>query len=172
MRRDKVALVVFSGRSARVALQPTSSIDLAEQRLQRLGVGGTTPLTHGLLAGLKLVRNERLRDLSVIPLMVVISDGRGNISLFGEEPLIEAQRVAEQIGAEHIRTLVIDSARDHTSPILPRIPGNAMPLFSAGYAFNACQDLADRSGGEYLGLYDLSQGAILAGVQRSLRAGR
>ena len=39
LRRDKVSLVVFSGRAARVVLQPTSSVDLAEQRLQRLTVG-------------------------------------------------------------------------------------------------------------------------------------
>ena len=112
VRRDKVALVVFSGRIARVALSPTSSVDLAEARLQRLTVGGTTPLTHGLVAGLKLVRTERLRDSNVYPLIVLISDGRGNISLFGEEPLVEAQRIAEQIGNEHIRTLVINSSRD------------------------------------------------------------
>ena len=176
VRRDKVALVVFSGRSARVVLQPTSSVDLAEERLQRLAVGGTTPLTHGLVAGLKVVRTERLRDASVYPLMVLISDGRGNISLFGEEPLLEAQRLAAQIGAEHVRMLIIDSARDHIAATpLPRVgAGGPMqparsPLFSGGYGFNACLDLAERSGGEYLGLYDLSQGAILAGVEKSLR---
>jgi magnesium chelatase subunit D len=174
VRRDKVSLVVFSGRSARVVLQPTSSVDLAEQRLQRLAVGGTTPLTHGLVAGLKVVRTERLRDAAVYPLIVLISDGRGNISLFGEEPLLEAQRLAAQIGAEHVRMLVIDSARDHiAATALPRVGPPAKPprsqLFSGGYGFNACLDLAERSGGEYLGLYDLSQGAILAGVERSLR---
>jgi magnesium chelatase subunit D len=176
VRRDKVSLVVFSGRSARVVLQPTSSVDLAEERLQRLAVGGTTPLTHGLVAGLKVVRTERLRDASVYPLIVLISDGRGNISLFGEEPLVEAQRLAAQIGAENVRMLVIDSARDHiVATPLPRVGVAApsaparSPLFSGGYGFNACLDLADRSGGEYLGLYDLSQGAILAGVERSLR---
>src|ERR1019366_6107624 len=73
LRRDKVALVVFSGRTARVALSPTNSVDLAEARLQRLTVGGTTPLTHGLVAGLKLVRTERLRDSNVYPLIVLIS---------------------------------------------------------------------------------------------------
>jgi magnesium chelatase subunit D len=177
VRRDKVALVVFSGRSARVVLQPTSSVDLAEERLQRLAVGGTTPLTHGLVAGLKVVRTERLRDASVYPLLVLISDGRGNISLFGEEPLLEAQRLAAQIGHEQVRMLVIDSARDHIAATpLPRVGAAASsqpsrsPLFSGGYGFNACLDLAERSGGEYLGLYDLSQGAILAGVERSLRA--
>ncbi len=175
VRRDKVSLVVFSGRSARVVLQPTASVDLAEERLQRLAVGGTTPLTHGLVAGLKVVRTERLRDASVYPLIVLISDGRGNISLFGEEPLLEAQRLAGQIGAEHVRMLVIDSARDHIGATpLPRVgPAKGAPrsqLFSGGYGFNACLDLAERCGGEYLGLYDLSQGAILAGVERSLRA--
>jgi magnesium chelatase subunit D len=174
VRRDKVSLVVFSGRSARVVLQPTSSVDLAEERLQRLAVGGTTPLTHGLVAGLKVVRTERLRDAAVYPLLVLISDGRGNISLFGEEPLLEAQRLAAQIGAENVRMLVIDSARDHIAATpLPRVGTQAATprsqLFSGGYGFNACLDLAERSGGEYLGLYDLSQGAILAGVERSLR---
>ncbi|HET9051051.1 MAG TPA: VWA domain-containing protein, partial [Candidatus Dormibacteraeota bacterium] len=62
VRRDKVSLVVFSGRTARIVLRPTSSVDLAESRLHRLAVGGTTPLTHGLVAGLKLIRTERLRD--------------------------------------------------------------------------------------------------------------
>jgi magnesium chelatase subunit D len=174
VRRDKVSLVVFSGRTARVILQPTSSVDLAEERLQRLAVGGTTPLTHGLAAGLKVVRTERLRDASVYPLIVLISDGRGNISLFGEEPLLEAQRLAAQIGIEHVRMLVIDSARDHiTATPLPRVgAATTSPrsqLFSGGYGFNACLDLAERSGGEYLGLYDLSQAEILAGVERSLR---
>ena len=178
VRRDKVSLVVFSGRSARAVLAPTSSVDLAEQRLQRLTVGGTTPLTHGLLAGLKVVHTERLRDPAVQPLIVLISDGRGNISLFGEEPLVEAQKLAAQVAAEHIRMLVIDSARDHIPatplpgvgrPLPPPASPSRSPLFSGGYGFNACLDLAERAGGEYLGLYDLSQGAILAGVQRTLR---
>ena len=170
VRRDKVALVVFSGRTARVALHPTSSIDLAESRLQRLAVGGTTPLTHGLVAGLKVVRTERLRDSSIYPLMVLISDGRGNISLFGEEPLIEAQRLCEQLSAEDIHVLVIDSARDHSArALLPRIGRQRRPPLFGGYGFNACLDLAERAGGEYLGLYDLSQGAIVEGVEKSLR---
>jgi magnesium chelatase subunit D len=169
LRRDKVSLVVFSGRSARVILQPTSSVDLAEHRLQRLTVGGTTPLTHGLVAGMRIVRTERLRDPSVYPLLVLISDGRGNISLFGEEPLVEAQRVAEQLGADGVHMLVIDSARDHTTRPMPRVGTHSRPPLFGGYGFNACRDLADRSGGEYLGLFDLSQGAILEGVEKSLR---
>src|SRR5437868_12359848 len=109
VRRDKVALVAFSGRNARVVLRPTSSVDLAERRLERLSIGGTTPLTHGLLTSLKLIKTERLRDPQVYPLLVLISDGRGNISLFGEEPLLEAQRLAGQIKQEGVREMVIDT---------------------------------------------------------------
>ncbi|HZB97565.1 MAG TPA: VWA domain-containing protein [Candidatus Sulfotelmatobacter sp.] len=178
LRRDRVALVVFSGRMARVVLQPTASIDLAQARLQKLSVGGTTPLTHGLVTALKLIRSERLRDPGVYPLLVLISDGRGNISLFGEEPVVEAQRVAAQLAAEKVHVLVIDSARDHTQAIQlppvsttrPSTPSRSSNAWRGGLTFNACADLAERSGGEYLGLYDLSQGAILEGVQRTLGA--
>ena len=166
VRRDKVALVTFSGRSAKVTLPPTNSVDLAETKLQSLAVGGTTPLTHGLAQGLELIRNARRRDATVHPLLVLISDGRGNISLYGEEPIVEARALAAQIAQEHIQVLVIDSARDYIGPQLPTLP--APRPGAGGYGFNACLDLAERAGGEYLGLYDLSQSAIVAGVQRTL----
>jgi magnesium chelatase subunit D len=171
VRRDKVALVVFSGREARVVLRPTNSVEMAEKRLSRLAVGGTTPLTHGLVEGLRLVRSERLKNADVYPLLVLISDGRGNISVAGDEPLIEAQRVAEQIKTEGIRALVIDSARDYSKSLptrrLAQIGGSAY----SSYALNACNDLAEHMGGRYLGLFDLNQGSILAGVQESLGQG-
>src|SRR5205814_867346 len=60
VRRDRVAVIVFKNRSAEVVLRPTSSVPLAQRRLERLSVGGTTPLTHGLMAG----RYYGLYDLS------------------------------------------------------------------------------------------------------------
>ena len=166
VRRDKVALVAFSGRNARVVLRPTSSVDLAERRLERLNIGGTTPLTHGLMTALKLIKTERLRDPRVYPLLVLISDGRGNISLFGEEPLLEAQRTAGQIKHEGIRAMVIDSTRDFGSQ--PGYPRNRVTSLYGAYAFNVCGDLAERLGGRYYGLFDLSQNAIVDSVQREM----
>ena len=166
VRRDKVALVAFSGRNARVVLRPTSSVDLAERRLERLSIGGTTPLTHGLMTALKLIKTERLRDPQVYPLIVLISDGRGNISLFGEEPLLEAQRTATQIKHEGIRAMVIDSTRDYGSQ--PGYPRNRVTSLYGAYAFNVCNDLAERLGGRYYGLFDLSQRAIVDSVQREM----
>ncbi len=166
VRRDRVAMVSFAGRSARVVLRPTSSVDLAERQLSRLAVGGTTPLTHGLVAALDLIQAERRRDQEVLPLLVLISDGRGNISLRGDEPLREAQAAAAEIQRARIHTVVIDTSRDHPPP--NQTAGS--PLL-AGYHFNACADLSRRLGGEYFALFDVTEQGILRPVAEALRRG-
>ncbi len=171
VRRDRVAVVVFKNRSAEVVLRPTSSVTLAQRRLERLSVGGTTPLTHGLMAGYKVVKTELTRDPSIRPLLVLISDGRGNISMFKEEPLVEAQKVAALINAEKIDALVIDSARDFSH--LPSVQhlARVAPMYQT-YAINACADLAERMGARYFGLYDLSREEIASAVTNQLRKKR
>ena len=170
VRRDRVAVVVFKNRTAEVVMRPTSSVSLARRRLEKLSVGGTTPLTHGLMAGYKVVKTELLRDPTIRPLLVLISDGRGNISMFKEEPLVEAQKVAALIDAEDIDALVIDSARDYSH--LPSVQhlARVAPMYQT-YAINACADLADRMGAHYYGLYDLSRDEITSAVERELGRG-
>jgi magnesium chelatase subunit D len=170
VRRDRVAVVIFKNRTAEVVLRPTSSVSLARRRLEKLSVGGTTPLTHGLMAGYKVVKTELLRDPTIRPLLVLISDGRGNISMFKEEPLLEAQKVAAMINAEKIDALVIDSARDYSH--LPSVQhlARVAPMYQT-YAINACADLAERMGARYYGLYDLSRDEIASAVERELRSG-
>ena len=171
VRRDRVAVVIFKNRTAEVVLRPTSSVSLARRRLERLSVGGTTPLTHGLMAGYKVVKTELLRDPTIRPLLVLISDGRGNISMFKEEPLVEAQKVAALIDSEDIDALVIDSARDYSH--LPSVQhlARVAPMYQT-YAINACADLADRMGARYYGLYDLSRDEIQSAVERELGRAR
>jgi magnesium chelatase subunit D len=171
VRRDRVAVVIFKNRTAEVVLRPTSSVSLARRRLEKLSVGGTTPLTHGLMAGYKVVKTELLRDPTIRPLLVLISDGRGNISMFKEEPLVEAQKIAAMIDAEHIDALVIDSARDYSH--LPSVQhlARVAPMYQT-YAINACADLAERMGARYYGLYDLSRDEIASAVERELGRGR
>ena len=171
VRRDRVAVVIFKNRTAEVVLRPTSSVSLARRRLEKLSVGGTTPLTHGLMAGYKVVKTELLRDPTIRPLLVLISDGRGNISMFKEEPLVEAQKVAGLIEAEQIDCLVIDSARDYSH--LPSVQhlARVAPMYQT-YAINACADLAERMGAHYYGLYDLSRDEIATAVERELGRGR
>src|SRR5260221_6261630 len=106
VRRDRVAVVIFKNRTADVVLRPTSSVSLARRRLEKLSIGGTTPLTHGLLAGLSVIKTEGLRDSTVRPLLVLISDGRGNTSMFKEEPPVEAPK-----GDAMIQTRAVDGLR-------------------------------------------------------------
>ena len=170
VRRDRVAVVIFKNRTAEVVMRPTSSVSLARRRLEKLSVGGTTPLTHGLMAGYKVVKTELLRDPTIRPLLVLISDGRGNISMFKEEPLVEAQKVAGMIEAEEIDALVIDSARDYSH--LPSVQhlARVAPMYQT-YAINACADLAERMGAHYYGLYDLSRDEIASAVEKELGRG-
>jgi magnesium chelatase subunit D len=73
VRRDRVAAIVFRGRSAETILQPTSSVSLARHHLERLVIGGTTPLPHGLLAAYKLINQAKRQDPTVRPLLVLVS---------------------------------------------------------------------------------------------------
>jgi len=92
VRRDRVAVVIFqeSNRRSGVAADLERLARAAPAR--KLSVGGNhaaDPRTDG---GYKVVKTELLRDPTIRPLLVLISDGRGNISMFKEEPLVEAQK--------------------------------------------------------------------------------
>ncbi|MGH7870017.1 MAG: hypothetical protein ACREP9_20865, partial [Candidatus Dormibacteraceae bacterium] len=99
---------------------------------------------------------------------VLISDGRGNISMFREEPVVEAGRVAEMIRSQQIESLVIDSARDFGH--LAREPNQARlaPRYQS-YASSACAELAEQMGAQYCGLHDLSREEITRAVSGRLK---
>ncbi|MFJ8351196.1 putative cobaltochelatase [Streptomyces sp. NPDC094153] len=104
-RRDKVGLVTFRGREARVALPPTSSVDAAAARLESLPTGGRTPLAAGLLKAHEVLRIERLRDPARRALVVVVTDGRAT---GGPEPVALAGRAARLFAAEGTASVVVD----------------------------------------------------------------
>ncbi|MER5886362.1 putative cobaltochelatase [Streptomyces sp. NPDC001941] len=110
-RRDKVGLVTFRGRDAEVALPPTSSVDAAAARLERLPTGGRTPLAAGLLKAHDVLRVERLRDPARRPLLVVVTDGRATGS--GPDPVALAARAARLHAAEGVAAVVVDCESGH-----------------------------------------------------------
>jgi magnesium chelatase subunit D len=77
-RRDRVGLISFRGTGASLLLPPTNSVDLAEVQLQEMPTGGRTPLSSGLFKALEVVETERMKDRDVLPLVVLLSDGRAN----------------------------------------------------------------------------------------------
>jgi len=108
-KRDKVGLVAFRGQGASVLLPPTSSVDLAYKLLEELPTGGKTPLVHGLSLGHELLQRQLRRDPASFPVLVLISDGKANVSLAGGKPLAEAKLAARTIAEDpRIRALVVD----------------------------------------------------------------
>jgi magnesium chelatase subunit D len=64
-----------------------------------------------LLAHQILIR-ERAKDHEVMPLMIVVTDGAGNVSLTDLPPQEEAMRVAGMIKKADLRTVVINTEHE------------------------------------------------------------
>ena len=104
-RRDKVAVITFRAREARLLLPPTTSAHIAARRLSRFDTGGQTPLAEGLLAARELVVREKVRDRARRPLVVVLTDGRANA---GRDPLGRSRSAAALLVAEGAAAVVVD----------------------------------------------------------------
>jgi Mg-chelatase subunit ChlD len=107
-RRDRVGLVVFQKDRATLVLPPTNSIYLAQRALEEIPVGGKTPLSAGLMLAYEILRQEKLLHPDVMPLLMVLTDGAGNVSIGSLPPQEEAHRIAEQIAEDDIHTVVIN----------------------------------------------------------------
>lgn len=108
-RRDRVAVVTFSGDRADVALSPTSSVELANLRLRDLKAGGATPLAHGIILSLDVIDGEIRRDSETVPWLVIVTDGRANVGLHGGLGSQDAKIAAEKIRAMGVNTILIDT---------------------------------------------------------------
>ncbi|MDR1658370.1 MAG: magnesium chelatase subunit D family protein [Deltaproteobacteria bacterium] len=110
-KRDQVALITFRRDQAQVNLPLTSSIDLAGKLLAEMPVGGRTPLSSALTVTSREVRNALSKNPLARPIVIIITDGRGNVSL--EEnvnPVKEALRLAEVMTREkRVKYIVVDT---------------------------------------------------------------
>lgn len=107
-RRDRVGLVVFQKNAARVVLSPTNSVELARKALTNIPVGGKTPLSAGLHVAYEVITRELRQHPDLVPLMVLLTDGAGNVSLTNLPPQEEAYRIAEMYPKADIRSVVIN----------------------------------------------------------------
>jgi magnesium chelatase subunit D len=107
-RRDRVGLIVFQKNSATLVLPPTSSVDLAKKALAEIPVGGKTPLAAGLTLAHQAVMREKRLHPEVMPLLIILTDGAGNVSMGSLPPQVEAYHIANLIRDEHIRAIVIN----------------------------------------------------------------
>lgn len=108
-RRDKVGLIVFRQNGAELLLPPTSSVRLAESMLEDITVGGKTPLSSGLYLAHQVFMREMRRNPRVMPLMILLTDGAGNVSMTDLAPREEGCQIAELIQSCNIRSVVINT---------------------------------------------------------------
>ena len=148
-QRDRVGLVVFQKNNARVVLPPTNSVELARRALADIPVGGKTPLSAGLQAAYEVISREILQHPDLMPLMVLLTDGAGNVSVTNLPPQQEAYRLAEMFPKAHIRSVVINM--EHAA-------------FDQGLA----KGLADHLGAPCYTLAELKAEALLQTVREEL----
>jgi magnesium chelatase subunit D len=107
-RRDRVGLIVFQKDRATLVLPPTNSVQLAQRALTDIPVGGKTPLSAGLFLTQQVLQREKILHSDVEPLVILLTDGAGNVSMSTLPPQEEAHQIAEQIASESIRSIVIN----------------------------------------------------------------
>ncbi|MDR2614355.1 MAG: ATP-binding protein, partial [Candidatus Accumulibacter sp.] len=99
-KRDKVAMVAFRGHEAETVLPPTNSVERAARLLADLPVGGRTPLSAGLAETSKVLRRVLMKEPAILPLVVLMTDGRANAALGKGVARDEALRAARSLGRQ------------------------------------------------------------------------
>jgi magnesium chelatase subunit D len=138
-KRERVGLIVFRGVEARVALPFTRSVELAQRYLAYLPTGGKTPLPHALNLAQELLKQEKAKHPQDAFLLVLITDGRGNISLKqGGAPMAEVKELGAQFKALGVNSLILD-----TEPFAPCLDLGCLPELSRlmGGAYHSLQTL-------------------------------
>ncbi|MEM9045430.1 MAG: magnesium chelatase subunit D [Pseudomonadota bacterium] len=111
-RRDHITVIAFRGDTAEILLPPTRALARAKRALSGLPGGGGTPLAAGLLEALALAENARRRGQT--PMLVALTDGKGNVPLSpgdAQQAKVDVERAAKAVRARDIPALVVDTAK-------------------------------------------------------------
>jgi len=157
-KRDRVGLITFRDEGAQLVLAPTSSVQLAKLRTRELATGGATPLNHGLAMGYQVICRELRRDPDVLPLLVLITDGHGNVGYASDNPIRESLDIAKRLRASGLTCVVFDTSGDGSQAEKGRV------------VITQARRIADAMGAEYHRLATLQPGEMLETLKKSLPA--
>jgi len=108
-KRDRVALMSFRGEEAEMILPPTRSIDLAYRMLQDIKTGGRTPLAHALEQMNTSLKALSSKDKELLPVIVLLTDGKANWVEGKTNPLQAAYKNAENLANESAKIVLVDT---------------------------------------------------------------
>lgn len=140
-RRDRVGLAVFRRRGTDVVLPFTNSVTRAETLLRDIAVGGKTPLSHALHTADQLFEAALRRDPTAMPLLVLLTDGAGNISLSGRPPAEEMHLLAGALKQRGVRSIVIDLY--NRTRFYPNSPAEELAVALGGELYSVASLHAD-----------------------------
>ena len=131
-KRDQAALVVFRDQRARLVLPPTSSVERAGRLLRDLTVGGSTPLSHALFSLRHFLRTRLRQHPHEEITVILITDGRGNVSLTGKPPKEEGEALARSLRLEfpQVQFVIVDT---ETGPVRLEMARELARVLSARY---------------------------------------
>lgn len=164
--RDLVCLIPFYGDKADVLLPPSKSVSMARRRLDALPCGGGSPLAHGLSTAIRVSLNHQQQGNVGKIMVVLITDGRANVSLAKsnedpeamdpdaakptqEELKAEVRDMAKKIFVAGIQLLVIDTENK---------------FVSTGFA----EEIAKNANGKYYYLPNASDTAIASATSLAM----
>lgn len=111
-RRDRVSLIAFRGTTADVLLPPTRALARARKLLASLPGGGGTPLATAIDTA--LTAGIAARRTGAMPVVVFLTDGRGNVARDGKGGRAEAVRdaldAAAHFCASNLSAVLIDTS--------------------------------------------------------------
>ena len=112
VRRDRVAVLAFRGKTAELLLPPTRSLARAKRSLAGLPGGGGTPLASAIDAARELA--DQISRRGETPIIVLLTDGRGNIARDGTSGRAQANEdalaAARQMRMDGISCLLMDTS--------------------------------------------------------------
>ncbi len=112
-KRDKIAMVSFRGQEAVINLPVTGSVEMAGKLLAEMRVGGRTPLAAGLVRTYEQLRNYLIREPAGRPIVIIITDGKANVSLGKSKPVDEMLKIASTMAAEQMaKYIVVDTEEE------------------------------------------------------------
>jgi len=108
-QRDRIALLTFGGTGSRLVLSPTRGLAAPRRALEKLAVGGATPLAHGLSAACQFLVGQQRRMQHLPIWTVLLSDGRANVPLHSDDPWADALHAAQRLATVSTATTVVDT---------------------------------------------------------------
>lgn len=148
-KRDKVTMISFRRQDAAVNLPMTNSVELAGKLLSKMAVGGRTPLSAGLIKGYEQMRNYLTREPTGRPIIIILTDGKNNVSLGNDKPVDEMLKLAAGMANEkRAKYIVVDTEEEGI------------------VTFGLAQKLAGALGADYFKIKDLQAEELVNIVQK------